>query len=73
MPIIAFYPLAMNESKKTTSKEGNSEANNKNNSASEEGDKLITPERNISQTRDTTSGVNNKNKEDKKSKTCSIL
>jgi len=74
IPIVAFYPVAMNELKKTSSNEDKNEANNnKRNSTAQKVDKLITSERKISETKDSTSGVNNKNIGDKKSKTCSIL
>lgn len=55
------------------SKEDNSDANNNNKDlAAEKNDKLITPERKVSQTKDSTSEGKVRNK-DKKSKTCSIL
>ncbi|XP_078354204.1 cGMP-specific 3',5'-cyclic phosphodiesterase-like [Oculina patagonica] len=63
---------AMNESKKTSNKENNSKANSKN-SATEKDDKLVSPESKMSETENLTRGLNNKNKENKKSKTCSIL
>lgn len=71
--IFAVYFLAMNDSSQTTSKEDNGEANNnKKDSVAEKSDKLITRERKMSQTKDSVSEVNIKDK-GKKSKTCSIL
>lgn len=62
-----FFPVAMID------KENKGEANNKQNSAAEKGDKQITAEREISEMKDSTSGLNKKSKENKKSKTCIIL
>lgn len=71
--IFAVYFLAMNDSSQTTSKEDNGEANNnKKDSVAEKSDKLITRERKMSQTKDSVSEVNIKDKGGK-SKTCSIL
>lgn len=66
--------VAMSESKKTSPNEDKIEANNnERNSAAQKVDKLITLERKISETKDSTSEANNKNNINKKSKTCCIL
>lgn len=65
---------AMNESRETSFSGDKNEANNNTrNSAAQKVDKLITSERKISETKDSTSEANNKNNRDKKSKTCCIL
>lgn len=74
IPIVSFYLVAMNESRETSFSGDKNEANNNTrNSAPQKVDKLITSERKISETKDSTSEANNKNNRDKKSKTCCIL
>lgn len=65
---------AMSESRKTSPNGDKNEANNdERNSAIQKIDKLITLERKISETKDSTSEANNKNNINKNSKTCCIL
>lgn len=53
-------------------KASNIELKSKKNAVAEKRDKQISPERKTSETKDSTSGVNN-NKEDRKSKMCCVL
>lgn len=66
--------VAMSESRKTSPNGDKNETNNnERNSAAQKVDKLITLERKISETKDSTSEANNKNNINKNSKTCCIL